>query len=104
MEIKSLFDKLKQTKQVVSMKKSSGGKSEQLDVLTEGKKITALVKSKSEKKKAEQSKPKSKPANSNVVRRTTEEGFKIYTEVELGLQDENAGNTPDCPFDCDCCV
>ncbi|EPQ60846.1 DUF1764-domain-containing protein [Gloeophyllum trabeum ATCC 11539] len=35
-------------------------------------------------------------------RRRTEEGFAIYNEDELGISAE-AGDTPLCPFDCDCC-
>ncbi|CAE6436718.1 unnamed protein product [Rhizoctonia solani] len=35
-------------------------------------------------------------------RRKTEEGFFIYKEDELGINDEG-GDTPLCPFDCDCC-
>uniref|UniRef100_A0A7N0U8I7 DUF1764 domain-containing protein n=1 Tax=Kalanchoe fedtschenkoi TaxID=63787 RepID=A0A7N0U8I7_KALFE len=30
-------------------------------------------------------------------------GMKIYTEEELGLNRPDAGGTPLCPFDCDCC-
>ncbi len=35
-------------------------------------------------------------------RKYTEEGFPIYTEDELGLN-KKGGDTPDCPFDCQCC-
>ncbi|ADV22644.1 hypothetical protein I305_04393 [Cryptococcus gattii E566] len=35
-------------------------------------------------------------------RRKTEEGFLIYKEAELQI-DPEAGGTPLCPFDCDCC-
>jgi len=35
-------------------------------------------------------------------RRKTEEGFAIFKEAELGINPE-AGGTPLCPFDCDCC-
>lgn len=35
-------------------------------------------------------------------RRKTDEGFAIYKEDELGIKAE-AGGTPLCPFDCDCC-
>ncbi|KAI0079581.1 DUF1764-domain-containing protein [Panus rudis PR-1116 ss-1] len=35
-------------------------------------------------------------------RRTTEEGFLIYKEDELGISREG-GDTPLCPFDCQCC-
>ncbi|GAB4821495.1 hypothetical protein N2152v2_008541 [Parachlorella kessleri] len=37
------------------------------------------------------------------ARKRTEEGYAIYSEDELGLQRKDAGNTPLCPFDCDCC-
>ncbi|GLB36296.1 putative eukaryotic protein of unknown function (DUF1764) [Lyophyllum shimeji] len=35
-------------------------------------------------------------------RKTTEEGWAIYKEDELGIR-EDGGDTPLCPFDCDCC-
>ncbi|KAI0004166.1 hypothetical protein BJV74DRAFT_809509 [Russula compacta] len=35
-------------------------------------------------------------------RRKTDEGFAIYKEDELGIKAE-AGGTPLCPFDCNCC-
>ncbi|WVQ74802.1 hypothetical protein IAR50_004408 [Cryptococcus sp. DSM 104548] len=35
-------------------------------------------------------------------RRKTEEGFLIYKEKELDI-DPEAGGTPLCPFDCECC-
>ncbi|TFY79730.1 hypothetical protein EWM64_g4288 [Hericium alpestre] len=35
-------------------------------------------------------------------RRKTEEGFSIFKEDELGIRPES-GETPLCPFDCDCC-
>jgi len=35
-------------------------------------------------------------------RRKTEEGYLVYKEDELGIGDEG-GDTPMCPFDCDCC-
>jgi hypothetical protein len=36
------------------------------------------------------------------VGRKTEEGFLIYKEAELDI-DPEAGGTPLCPFDCECC-
>lgn len=30
-------------------------------------------------------------------------GLQIYTEEALGISAKNSGNTPDCPFDCNCC-
>ncbi|KAI0961436.1 hypothetical protein AcV7_000536 [Taiwanofungus camphoratus] len=35
-------------------------------------------------------------------RRKTEEGFAVYKEDELGITDQG-GDTPLCPFDCQCC-
>ncbi|THH07785.1 hypothetical protein EW145_g3141 [Phellinidium pouzarii] len=35
-------------------------------------------------------------------RKKTDEGFLVYKEAELGIKDEG-GDTPLCPFDCDCC-
>ncbi|CUA70106.1 hypothetical protein RSOLAG22IIIB_00452 [Rhizoctonia solani] len=35
-------------------------------------------------------------------RRRTEEGYAIYKEDELGINNEG-GDTPLCPFDCECC-
>jgi len=35
-------------------------------------------------------------------RRKTEEGWSVYKEDELGLNGEG-GDTPLCPFDCNCC-
>eukprot|EP00656_Telonema_subtile_P055176 TRINITY_DN8467_c0_g1_i2.p2 TRINITY_DN8467_c0_g1~~TRINITY_DN8467_c0_g1_i2.p2 ORF type:complete len:120 (+),score=34.99 TRINITY_DN8467_c0_g1_i2:344-703(+) len=38
------------------------------------------------------------------IRTLTEEGFKIYGEDELKInQDPQATFTEDCPFDCQCC-
>lgn len=37
-----------------------------------------------------------------MIGRKTEEGFLIFKEAELGINPE-AGGTPLCPFDCDCC-
>lgn len=35
-------------------------------------------------------------------RKKTEEGWNIYTEEEL-MMNNKGGNTDLCPFDCDCC-
>lgn len=35
-------------------------------------------------------------------RKRTEEGYTVYGEDELGLN-KKGGDTPLCPFDCDCC-
>ncbi|XP_031107447.1 uncharacterized protein C6G9.01c-like [Ipomoea triloba] len=36
-------------------------------------------------------------------RKRTGDGLAIYTEEELGIGKADAGGTPLCPFDCDCC-
>ncbi|KAM3337758.1 putative protein C6G9.01c [Capsicum galapagoense] len=36
-------------------------------------------------------------------RKKTADGFSLYTEEELGIGRSDAGGTPLCPFDCDCC-
>lgn len=36
-------------------------------------------------------------------RKKTGDGLTIYTEEELGIGRADAGGTPLCPFDCDCC-
>ncbi|KAL7415772.1 hypothetical protein BDY24DRAFT_382183 [Mrakia frigida] len=35
--------------------------------------------------------------------RKTEEGFSIYKEDNLGINDDEGGDTDLCPFDCQCC-
>ncbi|CCA74978.1 hypothetical protein PIIN_08958 [Serendipita indica DSM 11827] len=45
---------------------------------------------------------KFKDSRGGSGRKRTEEGFLIYTEEELGLNKEG-GDTPLCPFDCECC-
>ncbi|EJT52095.1 hypothetical protein A1Q1_06633 [Trichosporon asahii var. asahii CBS 2479] len=35
-------------------------------------------------------------------RKRTEEGYLVFKEAELGI-DPEAGGTPLCPFDCECC-
>jgi hypothetical protein len=37
------------------------------------------------------------------ARKRTEEGYAVYSEEELGLGKKGGGDTPQCPFDCDCC-
>ncbi|XP_057422075.1 uncharacterized protein C6G9.01c-like [Lotus japonicus] len=36
-------------------------------------------------------------------RKKTEDGLSLYSEEELGLNKQDAGGTPLCPFDCSCC-
>lgn len=40
---------------------------------------------------------------SGKARKRTEEGYRVYTEDELGFGRKGGGDTDLCPFDCDCC-
>jgi hypothetical protein len=47
---------------------------------------------------------KFKDSRGSGPRRKTEEGWSIYKADELGIKDDDeGGDTPLCPFDCDCC-
>ncbi|KAG6551947.1 hypothetical protein Mapa_006564 [Marchantia paleacea] len=73
----------------------------------------AQKKNKKKKKGADAGKsvPKSSnhPSSDSVTpssgkpRKKTIDGFKIYSEDEIGFGKKNAGGTPLCPFDCECC-
>jgi len=41
----------------------------------------------------------------STARRLTDDGLPIYTDKEMGLgvDDQQGGNTAECPFDCSCC-
>ncbi|KAJ7655022.1 hypothetical protein DFH06DRAFT_1201370 [Mycena polygramma] len=43
-----------------------------------------------------------KDSRGSGPRRKTEEGWSIYKEDELGISNDS-GETPLCPFDCECC-
>lgn len=36
-------------------------------------------------------------------RKKMNDGLTVYTEEELGINKSDAGGTPLCPFDCECC-
>ncbi|GLT25545.1 hypothetical protein SLA2020_006670 [Shorea laevis] len=91
----------------------------EIDEIFSGKKRKRPDQEKTEKPKGDEgSKPKSKKKNKDKSkggskeggtidparpRKKTETGLVIYTEEELGINKSNAGGTPLCPFDCDCC-
>ncbi|EGN98757.1 hypothetical protein SERLA73DRAFT_152587 [Serpula lacrymans var. lacrymans S7.3] len=56
----------------------------------------------SKKDKDKEDEDRFKDSRGNGPRRKTEEGFGIYKEDELGISHEG-GDTPLCPFDCECC-
>jgi len=62
---------------------------------------TAPLQKKS-KVRADKDIDKFKDSRGNGPRRKTEEGWLIYKEDELGINDVG-GDTPLCPFDCECC-
>ncbi|KAJ3822993.1 hypothetical protein F5880DRAFT_584347 [Lentinula raphanica] len=54
--------------------------------------------------KAKKEEEKFKDSRGSGPRRKTEEGWSIYKADELGIRDDDeGGDTPLCPFDCDCC-
>ena len=57
---------------------------------------------KAKKPKVEGSKDDIFGEQTGKARKRTEEGYAIYGEDELGLG-KKGGDTPLCPFDCDCC-
>ncbi|KAI0735289.1 hypothetical protein C8Q76DRAFT_711736 [Earliella scabrosa] len=64
-------------------------------------KSAAVTKVKKPKKDREEEQ-RFKDSRGTGPRRKTEEGFAIYKEDELGISTEG-GDTPLCPFDCQCC-
>ncbi|KZV92844.1 DUF1764-domain-containing protein [Exidia glandulosa HHB12029] len=54
------------------------------------------------KKSVKEDEDRFKDSRGTGPRKRTEEGWAVYKEDELGIQDEG-GDTPLCPFDCDCC-
>lgn len=96
-EIKSDLDSLFKSKKSISKQKPAN----------QPKPATSKVEEKKQKKEKlagkmfEKAKEIDKTANAKKVRKTTEDGFKIYTMEELGIG--KGGDTELCPFDCDCC-
>ncbi|KAG2368284.1 hypothetical protein BDR07DRAFT_1391649 [Suillus spraguei] len=79
-----------------SFKSSSSSKRPKLD---------ALVSSQREKVHHETRKEdedRFKNSRGSGPRRKTDDGFNIYKEDELGISNVG-GDTPLCPFDCECC-
>jgi len=56
------------------------------------------------KKKNKSKAPReSEDAPGSKPRRRTNDGLAIYSAEELGFNNQNAGGTALCPFDCSCC-
>ena len=89
-------------------KKTGSGKKDiknDLDALFKKNKSSKKI-----KKEAKPAKVAEKPAKKEKVsmdapkskgNKYTKEGYKIYTADELKIG--QGGDTPDCPFDCECC-
>ncbi|KAE9410946.1 DUF1764-domain-containing protein [Gymnopus androsaceus JB14] len=61
-------------------------------------------KAKRESKNVKEQEDRFKDSRGSGPRRKTEEGWSIYKVDELGIgDDDQGGDTPLCPFDCDCC-
>ena len=60
-----------------------------------------VIESKEAVKKKKKVKKKDKKKEQSKITKRTEDGYKIYKLEDLNLG--KGGNTPDCPFDCQCC-
>jgi len=109
MEINDIFGQLKSKKNKkpktdLSNKdadKSNGFKDKKLiDKQDLKRKLLNKLKEKKLQKKLDISKVATQSAV--TPRRKTSDGYKVYTEEELGLNIKSK-NTALCPFDCDCC-
>ncbi|GIQ82125.1 protein of unknown function DUF1764, eukaryotic [Kipferlia bialata] len=76
--------------------------------------IAQMTRDSSQKKKARQQEREKEAAKAKAQegesffqegsgRKYTEEGYRIMSETELGINKKDAGQTDDCPFDCQCC-
>ena len=79
-----------------------GGRKKKVEVETNEKEEAPVNKARVAKRKRSEvdgfnSNPRTGP------RKRTEDGLLVFTEDELGINKANAGNTPLCPFDCQCC-
>lgn len=101
MEVKALFDKFQRNKKLLKHKQASKAETKPSDPLPSKKSLQ--LKAKGQKNSKSPNVQGVKKDHYPRDRKNTEEGFKIYTEDELRLGDGKVGETPDCPFDCDCC-
>lgn len=66
-------------------------------------KVSSSTKVKSNGKKSRSLNENEGVGPTSRSRRKTADGLTLYTEEELGFGKSDAGGTPLCPFDCDCC-
>ncbi|GAQ88826.1 hypothetical protein KFL_004620060 [Klebsormidium nitens] len=87
-------------------KKKGAAAGDEKGVSIPGSKVKTSSKSKSklgggkEKQKLGQ---KPKAVKVPGARKRTNDGLTVYSEEELGFAKKDAGGTPLCPFDCQCC-
>ena len=101
MEVKALFDKFQNNKKVIKAKQRESKANVQEEP-------SKPQKTGQNPQKTQKLSKKSKFQNqgqeaSGRPNKRTEEGFQVYTEEQLRLGNGKVGETPDCPFDCECC-
>eukprot|EP00878_Enallax_costatus_P005690 GHUV01005967.1.p1 GENE.GHUV01005967.1~~GHUV01005967.1.p1 ORF type:complete len:158 (+),score=39.64 GHUV01005967.1:99-572(+) len=100
-EIDAIFGS-KKKKEIVEQHEEPGDEQEVNRELQDIAKQVAAEKAKVKKPKVEGSKDDIFGEQTGAARKRTAEGYAIYGEDELGLG-KKGGDTPLCPFDCDCC-
>ena len=100
-EIDEIFAKAREAKKTEEKKETKKDEKKGKDMLSA---IERLKKKKEMREKKEKEKMKMEITGGRKAsqRKKTEEGFNIYTTEELQINPDS-GNTPLCPFDCDCC-
>ena len=93
-QIKGIVDQLFKKKKIQKTEKKNDVKEPSKDKKSKSKPMAKVISMPKEFK--------SSNSDSKGIRKT-EDGLRIYTEDELGLNKPGAGETDDCPFDCDCC-
>lgn len=89
--------------QATKSKKRKEKPSEETEQGEPEKKVKKDGKIKKGKKKKEKKIVLDEGPEAKARRRRTGDGLAIYSAEELGFGNSNAGGTPLCPFDCDCC-
>jgi hypothetical protein len=108
-DLDEIFSKAKKTsvvpaiqKRPVSSSASVAGKYASRTKLSHSRTVSHAPSTKSSRKTGSVADPFGlTPAQSSNSLDFTEEGWKVYTPEELNIG--KGGDTPDCPFDCNCC-
>ena len=103
-EIKNEKKVKKEAKEIKEKEEVKPKKANDIDDIFSQLKTKPRKKDIEQQKEEERQKRKQMKKEENKKIRRTEEGYRIYTLEELGLdKNQYGGNTPLCPFDCDCC-